>query len=89
MDKGITRKGMSVPRNEPLKNKESYCQSWELVDLKDIRECNHTVKLHEDKDIKSAIEWLKEEINKLKVENFLVLCDVYELIDKAFEDIIK
>ncbi len=40
-------------------------------------------------DVKSAVEWLKQEVNKLKVENALVKADVYELIDEAFEDVIK
>ena len=41
------------------------------------------------KRLESAVEWLKERVNKLKVKNALVLCDVYELIDEAFEDVIK
>jgi len=73
---------------EPLKNKrQSHCHRIDKTDRHDI---------HDDKDIKSAVEWLKEENlklnkqfgeDKLTFTQWLVKRD--ELINKAFEDVTK
>jgi len=78
--------------NEPLKGKEGYVQSWEIVDLDKIRECNHTAKVFEAEDIKSAVEWLKKELQELLdmkagVHYDSGIKDSIKLIDQAFEDV--
>ena len=63
---------------EPLKNKtQSHCERRDLTDRHDI---------HDDTDIKSAVEWLKDRINKHKLWRNEY---IESLIDKAFEDVIK
>ena len=42
------------------------------------------LKLREEKEIKSAVEWLKEEIKRDKGNT-----DTFEIIDKAFEDVLE
>ena len=58
--------------NEPLKGKQ-YAET--------MGEPSHMVYFHIDEDIKSAVEWLKEEVRKMKISVLL------PKIDEAFEDI--
>jgi|TARA_Y100000296_G_C5132532_1_gene236344 hypothetical protein len=69
---------------EPLKDKQKYYLDAE--------------KIHESRDIKSTVEWLKEELNKIRKErgaktrhrgHRLALGKTIEIIDKAFEDVVK
>ena len=80
--------------NEPLKGKEGYVQSWEIIDLDKIRECNNTTKIFEAEDIKSAVEWLKEKLYDCMVSEYEGAVaispdynNVKKLLDEAFEDI--
>ena len=82
--------------NEPLKGKEGYVQFWEIVDLDKIRECNHTAKVFEAEDVKSAVEWLKSKLTETEmltdetgayIPNSLDTPTVLGIIDKAFEDV--
>lgn len=60
-------------KQAPLKNKQKY-----YLDA---------VKIHHDDDIKSAVEWLKEDINTRDIPKGKKL--ILELIDKAFEDVVS
>ena len=77
--------------NEPLKGKEGYVQSWEIIDLDKIRECNNTTKIFEAEDIKSAVEWLKGRMLKIDPNCTMDwdLINVLKMIDEAFEDVVN
>ena len=65
--------------NKPLKGKQ-YAET--------MGEPSHMVYFHIDEDIKSAVEWLKEEISKLsQSENIINKLDTITLINKAFKDV--
>ena len=74
---------------EPLKNKEGYVESWQIRDKKDVHP-SHITKVFEEKDIKSAVEFLKEKLienpdNKRFISMSKEHC--FKLIDKSFEDV--
>lgn len=48
--------GTELPH--PLKDKEGYVDSWQIRDKKDCHP-SHVTKVHEDEDIKSAVEFYK------------------------------
>jgi len=63
---------------EPLKDKtQSHCHKKDLTDRHDI---------HDDKDIKSAVEWLKEELERTLIG---VDGQITKVISQAFEDVTK
>jgi len=63
---------------EPLKDKtQSHCHKKDLTDRHDI---------HDDKDIKSAVEWLKEELKRTLIG---VDGQITKVISQAFEDVTK
>jgi len=70
------------PEPEPLKNKtQSHCHKKDKTDRHDI---------HDDVDIKSAVEWLKEYIldcREMNSKNLIKIDFVIERIDEAFEDV--
>jgi hypothetical protein len=46
--------------------------------------------MFQEKDVASAVEWLKEEIyERRQVSHPISNNELYELIDKAFEDVVK
>ncbi len=71
---------------EKLKSSNSFAGAMINAGRKELQPTGKT--LFYEKDIESAVEWAKQKINKLKVENALVKADVYEILDKAFPDII-
>ena len=62
---------------EPLKGKKDYV----------IEDCKDT--FFAEEDVKSAVEWLKEELKKHNDRPQYNKEWVIELINKAFEDVIK
>lgn len=69
---------MSKP--EPLKDK------WEWSDQLDK---NKVTPVCREEYIKSAVEWLKEQIKTPYDDVQCNEVDLFELIDKAFEDVVK
>lgn len=69
---------------EPLKNKtQSHCHRRDLTDRHDV---------HDDVDIKSAVEWLKETYHvNLDVPEIPLSLKrwILDKIDETFEDVIK
>ncbi len=64
-----------IVKPEPLKGK-----SWKCV-------CGLTVEVHDDYDLKSAVDWLK---HKLRFAGDIACADdVDTYIDEAFEDVMK
>ena len=75
---------------EPLKDKELYALDWELFHNKeDTRICNHTTKVYEEEDIRSAIEWLINKIALTEYPNMEIVGDIWKKIEQAFPDIFK
>ncbi len=73
---------------EQLKDKEGYVDSWNIRDKQDTH-ISHRTKVFEDKDIKSAVTYLKEACfydDKVTRTSFQA---VIKNIDKAFEDVIN
>ena len=68
---------------EPLKDKK-------YMDITRGKELEYNP-YHLDKDIKSAVEWLKQELegNYFRQFDFKAKKEVYGLINKAFEDVCK
>jgi len=84
--------------NEPLKDKlkqQIYChkcKSWEFHPSKCMESISHANSCsinYQTQDIKSAVEWLKEELKKHNDRPQYNKEWVIELINKAFEDVIK
>ena len=70
-------------KTEPLKNKVVYVGN--LCKDKD----NHTLRVALESDLKSAVEWLKNQIMPdQKIKEF-TQWQIIDLIDKAFEDVVK
>ena len=57
---------------KPLKDKKGY----------------YIAKSYNQKDIRSAVEWLKNKISKIDIE-YHAEQDVYYFIDKAFSDVME
>ena len=75
---------------EPLKNKEGYVNEWEFSDKTAILP-EHRIKVFEEENIRSAVEWLKEEIYKLIKDTIgnVNHVEVLTKIDEAFADVVK
>ncbi len=75
---------------EPLKNKlkEDNTNGCVGMSKNDIESYNYVENYFFKEDVKSAVEWLKKELEKLwldkKIENMNI-----NLINKAFEDVTK
>ena len=86
---------------EPLKDKTYYVHPKYNKMMKDIRLSDgvnlefvdRSIKLHKRKDIKSAVEWLKNEIDIRNTsnnkKNQFTGGEVKVLINRAFEEAIK
>lgn len=68
---------------EPLKDKNYYAEDYTTnISIK------RNLPIYQRKDIKSAIEWLKDKLKKNQLSNldYNYVCND---IDKAFEDVLK
>jgi hypothetical protein len=72
---------MEERQPEPLKDKEGFVDEWQIRDKKDVHP-SHLTKVFEEEDIKSAVEWLKDQLPDIEEKE-----TIRNLINDAFEDV--
>ncbi len=78
-----------VDKNEPLKDKGRYYLGFGLSRVKTVDTSKFMI--HRDEDIKSAVEWLQQEIDSLPkdISRKQLEVQLWHIIPIAFQDVIK